>query len=116
MLKRVAVNDLQPLELIKTITGLASQTGLRKINFDLKSGGLAGSDAKKPPVPKQFGPSAVVFQMKTEASFTQLLEFLKGLNELERIVTVEKIEISRQTEILPYQSLVMELATYSFFE
>ena len=116
MFKRVAVNDAQPLELIKTITGLASQIGLRKISFDLKSVSSVGSDVKSPPVSTQGGPSPVAFQMKAEASFAQLLGLLKGLNDLERVVTVDRIEISRQTEILPYQSVVLELVAYSFFE
>jgi Tfp pilus assembly protein PilO len=116
MFKRVAINDAQPLELIKTITGLASQIGLRKLSFDLKSAGSPDSNVKKPAVHNQSGPSPVAFQMKAEASFAQLLSFLKGLNGLERVVTVEKIEISRQTEILPYQSVVLELVAYSFFE
>ncbi len=117
MKKQVAVGDTQPLGLIKTITGLASKTGLRKIRFELKTDSAnASKDKPSLLLSAGAGPVPVYFQMKFDASFTQMLEFLKILNGLERIVTVERIEIERKTEIIPYQSVILDLITYSFAE
>jgi Tfp pilus assembly protein PilO len=115
--KQVAVGDTQPLGLIKTITGSASKMGLRKISFELKTDSANTSKGKLPLSSSAgSGPALLYFQMKFAASFNQILEFLKELNSLERIVTVEKIEIDRKTEILPYQSVVLDLITYSYPE
>ena len=132
MRKLVVVGDTQPLVLIKTITGSANKIGLRKISFELKAGSVNASKDENPllkagsvndskdnnPLSSSAGsgPAPVFFQMKFDASFTQLLKFLQELNSLERIVTVEKIEIKRKTEILPSQSVVLDLITYSFTE
>ena len=115
MKRRVVVGDTQPLELIKTITGLASKTGLRKIKFGLKtSSQISANDPSAPSAPPGTGPTPSYFQMNFDSTFPQVLKFIKGLNELDRIVTVEKIDISRKIDILPYQSVVLSLATYSF--
>jgi len=117
MKKQVAIGDTQPLGLIKTITGLASKIGLRKIGFELKADSANAAKGKSLlSFSAGSGPAPVYFQMKFDASFTQTLEFLKALNGLERIVTVERIEIDRKTEILPYQSVILNLITYSFAE
>ncbi len=118
MKKRVAVGDIQPLELIRTITGLASKIGLRKIKFELKSSSAnVSKDKKALPTPAPgAGPAPVYFQMKFNSTFPQALKLLEDLNGLERIVTVEKIEINREIGILPYQSVTLDLVTYSFPE
>jgi hypothetical protein len=115
MLKRVAVNDTQPLELIKTITSVASKVGLHKIGFELKNESAAAPSPKKKKAAAS-APEPVYFQMKFQASFPQTLSFLGELSGLERVVTVERIEIGRQVDILPYQAVVLDLATYSFSE
>jgi Tfp pilus assembly protein PilO len=115
MIKRVALNDTQPLYLIKSITGLASKIGLRKISFELKAASAVASNDKKPRLPPS-APVPVYFEMKFDASFAQVLKFLRELNGLERIVAVEKIEINREVNILPYQSVVLDLVTYTFTE
>jgi hypothetical protein len=117
MKKRVAVGDTQPLGLIKIITGSASKMGLRKISFELKTASASASkDNKSAPAAQGAGPVPVYFQMKFNATFPQALKFLKELNDLERIVTAEKIEISRSIDILPYQSVILDLVTYYFPE
>jgi Tfp pilus assembly protein PilO len=112
MKRRVVVGDTQPLELIKTITGLASKMGLRKIRFELKMSSQIVQSA--PAAPPGSGPIPAYFQMNFDSTFPQALKFISGLNELERVVTVEKIDISRKTDILPYQSISLSLVTYSF--
>jgi hypothetical protein len=118
MKKLVAVGEVQPLGLIKTITGSASKMGLRKISFELKaSSALASKDSKTPvPAAPAQGPAPLYFQMKFDSTFIQALKFIKELNEQERIVGVEKIEITRKTDILPYQSVTLDLVTYSYPE
>jgi hypothetical protein len=115
--KRVVVGDIQPLGLIKTITGSANKLGLRKISFELKSGSaLASKDNKTAPVVPVTGPVPVYFQMKFNSTFSQALKFLKELNDLERIVSVEKIEIARDDKILPYQLVTLDMVAYYFTE
>jgi Tfp pilus assembly protein PilO len=118
MKKRVVVGDTQPLGLIKVITGSAGKMGLRKISFELKQpSALVSKDGKvSPPPPPGSGPVPVYFQMKFVSTFSQALEFIKDLSGLERIVSVDKIEISRETEALPYQSVVLDLVTYYYPE
>jgi Tfp pilus assembly protein PilO len=115
--KRVLVKDIQPLGLIKTITGLSNKEGLRKISFEMKSvSANVSKDSKAAPAAVVTGPIPVYFQMKFNSTFSQALKFLKDLNDLERIVTIEKIEIDRETSILPYQSVTLDLVTYYFAE
>jgi hypothetical protein len=117
MKKRVVVGDIQPLGLIKTITGSANKLGLRKITFELKSSSnTASKDGKPAPVVVGAGPVPVYFQMKFNSTFSQALKFLKELNDQERIVSVEKIEIDREDKSLPYQLVTLDLVTYYFSE
>lgn len=106
--KMVAEDESQPLELIKAISVTAGRIGLRNVKFQLirPSGDRA---AASPP-----GLVPVRFQMKFEAGFGQVLRLLKELAALERITSVEKIEIRREDKILPYQSVALDLAAYSF--
>jgi Tfp pilus assembly protein PilO len=117
MKKRVVVGDIQPLGLIKTITGTANKLGLRKIRFELKSASATASkDSPAAPVVAGSGPIPVYFQMKFNSTFSQVIKFLGDLKDLERIVTVEKIEIDREDNTIPYQAVILDLATYYFPE
>jgi hypothetical protein len=116
MLRRVVVGDTQPLGLIKAITGSASKMGLRKISFDLKTASSGSGKDKKAAPAAGAGPQPVHFVMKFNATFPQALKFIKELYGLERIVSVEGIEMSRNKEILPYQSVTLNLAAYYFTE
>jgi hypothetical protein len=117
MKKRVAVGEVRPLGLIKDIAGSAGKMGLRKISFELrKSSVLISKDSKAPLSLPAAGPAPMYFQMKFDSTFNQALKFIQDLSEQERIVSVEKIEISRKAEILPYQSITLALVAYSFAE
>jgi hypothetical protein len=117
MKKRVTVADSQPLGLIKAIAGSAGKMGLRKVSFEMnQSSSLTSKDGKAPPVPPQSGPNPVYFKMKFDSTFNQALKFIKELGEMERIVSVDKIEINRGTDNLPYQSVTLALVTYYFPE
>lgn len=109
MKRRVVVGDTQPLELIRAITGLASKIGLQKIKFELKASSKISSS-----VSPGSGAAPAYFQMSFESTFPQVLKFLKSLNDLERVVAVVKIDISRKADILPYQAVTLDLLTYSF--
>jgi len=61
------------------------------------------------------GPKALYFQMEFEGTFLQFLDFLKRLNNLERVVTIDTLEIKRSKELLPYQKVSLQLVTYTFF-
>lgn len=64
----------------------------------------------------QIGPKPLYLEMNFEGTFLQLLDFLKKLNNLERIVAVSAIEIKRSEEVLPYQKISLQLITYTFLQ
>ncbi len=115
--RRVAVNDSQPLELIKVVTGSASKIGLRNIGFELKTASAVAPKDNSPAASSAQGdPVPVYFQMKFDSAFSQAVKFIKELNELERIISLEKVQISRKKDIIPYQAVTLDLVTYFFQE
>jgi len=111
--KRLPVGEKQPMGLIKKITLLAKARGLEKINFELKSES-ALEEKTKPAVNLEKNLIPLYFEMKFETTFPRLLEFLKELTNLERIITVEKLDIKREKEILPNQKITLDLVAYVF--
>jgi len=107
--RQVARQEYRPFALIRTITKTGTKTGLRAIRFEVL-----------PPVPTGEtafpGVTEVQFRMDCQATFPQMLTFLKEVEGLERIVAVRAVDIKRQPETIPYQSVVVTLATYTFPE
>lgn len=60
------------------------------------------------------GPKPLYFQMEFEGTFLQFLDFLKRVSNLERVVTIDTLEIKRSKELLPYQKATLQLVTYTF--
>ncbi|MDD5348228.1 MAG: type 4a pilus biogenesis protein PilO [Candidatus Omnitrophica bacterium] len=112
--RRVAVNEKEPLPLLKVLTGIATKEGMRKIRFVLlKQSALPLEGAAALPAETL---QPLYIQMDAEAAFPQVLSFLERLAGLERIVQVERAEISRRKEAVPYQAVTLNLVTYSFKE
>jgi len=107
--RQVAPQEYKPFDLIRAVARTGARSGLRAIKFELLPADPAAAEA----VP---GVAEVIFRIDCEATFPQVLGFLKGLAELERIVGVKKLEISRQPRSLPYQAVSVTLATYTFPE
>jgi Tfp pilus assembly protein PilO len=111
--KRIPLGEKTPLNLIKVITRLAMDIGLKNLKFDLKS---ASSADARTNINLPADLSALYFGMEAEATYPQLVDFLTGLMNLERVVTVEKVEIKRDETKYPYQVIALSLAAYSFKE
>ena len=128
--KRVPRGEKYPLELIKTFTRIGEETGLKKMAFSIKeakdkpldtpttSAGYIEGSRTGPAAPTRSGPSKtgltpIEFEMKFEAVYPQLLSFLQKLMQVERLVTVNQIEIERKKELLPYQQITLQLTTYT---
>lgn len=115
----IPLNEKQPLGLIKQLISLGSEIGLKKVTFrtkekkGLREGQFFGSSQTQPK-PSPFQP--LYLEMNSEGTFLQLLDFLARLNNLERIVYVNALEIKRSKEILPYQKFFLQLITYTFLQ
>jgi Tfp pilus assembly protein PilO len=110
--KRLPIGEKQPMGLIKKITLLARARGLEKINFQIKSKSSLEETKSAVALAKDLTP--LYFEMEFETTFPALLEFLKELANLERVIAVEKMDIKREKEILPNQKITLSLITYTF--
>lgn len=135
LLRKIPLNDKQPLDLIKELIRAAGESGLKEIDFDLKEekarsgGNLSGGRPESPgmgmgTMPGAQKPSSaaqpdgqpreVSLEMNCRGTFPQLLVFLKKTVELERVVTVEKADIEREKELIPSQKISLRLIAYTF--
>jgi Tfp pilus assembly protein PilO len=106
--RKVPVGDTTPLALIKKLTQIAGQRGLRNLSFDVpQPKDIQALAAQQDPYP-------MAFTMKFEGTFASSMDFLKALTALERLVNIEKIEIKRDENVLPYQQVSLRLVAYSF--
>lgn len=137
--KMVPSGEKQPLDLIKTLTRIAREAGLREITFEIRdtssksqSGSAmapwkrASDDDLSDDAPAAVAtavvssgmspnePKPTYLEMNFEGTFVLLLNFLEKINNLERLVTIEEINIERSEKILPYQKISMQLIAYSF--
>jgi Tfp pilus assembly protein PilO len=108
--KRIPKGQQQPLDLIKAITETATRIGLRKPVFNIKA-----ASSLEDPSPITLGQDAnsLFFEMVFEGTFSQTLDFLKAISELERLVSVEKMQIERGEHILPRQKVTLNLVAYT---
>jgi len=63
---------------------------------------------------KEISIKSLSFQIYCKGDFFNLISFLKDILKLERITLIKSIKIKRKEEILPYQSITMDLVTYTF--
>lgn len=146
--RKMPVNEIQPLGLMKTIILLCSELGLK--NYSLKQieklapvsqAGMYArqdvSDYQKQDtyneMPKDVtgqedalgeqqaivvsnGIRTIFLELNFQGTYQQLLDFLKRLNGIERIVSVEGLNIERKKELLPYQKIQLILAAYTYSE
>jgi Tfp pilus assembly protein PilO len=108
--KKVPKGQQQPLDLIKTITDVGNRIGLRNAVFHVKTASVL-----EDPLPVTLGQDAdsLFFEMVFEGTFSQTLDFLKAISELERLVSVEKMQIERGEDILPRQKVILNLVAYT---
>jgi Tfp pilus assembly protein PilO len=111
LVERVPSAEKDPLASIKIITQLGSKKGLIKMSFKIKT---ASALAGQSPYNLGAGLSALYFVMECQATYPQLLDFLKELMNLKRVVAVEKIEVRRDEKALPYQRISINLVAFTF--
>ena len=137
----VSADETKPLTLIKTLTLLGAQLGLKKIEFvseekkddNLTAGAATGAGAAMGPPDKKTGSPAgglasgnagkssrgpteftpMFIRMTFEAPYPQLLLFLQKIQTLERIVSIEEIKVNRGEKIFPRQEVTLRLVTYT---
>lgn len=127
---RVPVDEKYPFSLIRTLTSIAGEIGLKNPSFAVKrapdspvqtsddkltqeaglseAAGILASSSLPP------GPRPVRIEMDFTATYRQLLKFLDRLANLERIVAAEEIKIERDKKTLPRQRISLQLVTYLF--
>ncbi len=136
--------EKQPFDLVKTLTSVSADIGLRNMTFTIKGPekpaqagegamtvtqqqeGLeedsSGAQENQAQIAETqtyaaapaTGPVPVKLELSFEATYPQALNFLKRVSGLERVVAVESIKIGRKKEILPYQKVSLKLVAYSF--
>ena len=52
--------------------------------------------------------------MNAEGEFYQLVNFLKKIGSLERIVTVNAVQVVRDEKILPCQKISLKIKVYTY--
>lgn len=123
-------NEKQPFSLIRTLTAIASETGLTDFSFTMKEPGdsatqtsddaltqgasQSGSVGIQASLSLPPGPKPIRLQMNFAATYQQLLKFLDRLMNLERIVSAQEIKIERDKKELPRQKISLQLVAYVF--
>lgn len=110
----VTRNEQQPLGLVRALSGLAADAGLKNAAFTIKAKKADASDTQAMEAPLPAGLDSLRLEMSFEAALAQTLDFLKKAAKIERVVAAEKIEIGREKEISPRQKVTLELVAYTF--
>lgn len=111
--KRIPQNERIPFRLIKGLTLLANQEGLRNFDFSYNNEYVT-NPAKFSDSGQDLAVVPIFVVMNCEGSFKRLISFLRRVVELDRVVSVTNIEVDRDEKILPRQRIKIELITYTF--
>lgn len=116
--KRIPQNEGKPLSLIKKLTLSGSQSGIEKLEFSYedvqenKQEQFSSQVGFKPQSSSNI--KVLPIKMEFECEFKQLYSFLKNILQMERLVSVEGIEVRRSEDILPRQAVSIEVNAYTF--
>lgn len=107
---KIPYDEKEPLGLIKEIIRLGNESGLNKASLNIidPQKNLDGQEVI------EGGVKTVNLELTFSSGYQQLIEFLEKINNLGRLVGVEKVEISRDAKILPNQRILLRLVAYSF--
>lgn len=115
---RVPTNEKHPFSLIRTLTAITAEIGLKDPSFAMKepadSSGQPEAAGIQAPANLPLGPKPIRLEMNFTATYQRLLKFLDRLMNLERIVAAEEIKIERDKKTLPRQKISIRLVTYVF--
>ena len=109
--------ELVPSGLIRQLFEIGTELGLKDMRFDHElNTALDDNQVKRKMEFMQTYSSAKIeleyFIMHFKAGFQELYSFLSRVYALDRIVTLERITVERQQNILPEQEISMVLITY----
>ncbi|MDD5729542.1 MAG: type 4a pilus biogenesis protein PilO [Candidatus Omnitrophica bacterium] len=108
--KKVPVNEKEPLPVVKALINLTNETGLRATTFKMRTK-AAASDSRFTAAGDL---TPMYLQMDATGQFPHILAFLNKINNLDRLVLVEKVSIKRDKNDLPFQKLTIDLVTFTF--
>ena len=109
---KIPDNEKVPLELIKRLTVLANKSRLKKIEFSY--GDNASSGALQKTTAEGLRVDTSIINLSCEAEYPRLMAFLKQVSEMDRILYVDEIKISRVKETNPRQRIAIKLLGYTF--
>lgn len=116
LIAAIPYNEKEPFTFVKGLTRLAGQSNIKNIKFTANApekigsrGGLAAAGAGQ-----SEGVYLISIQMNAEGEFYQLVNFLKNLAALDRIVTVDAVQVARDEKILPCQKISLKIKVYTY--
>ncbi|MDD5669029.1 MAG: type 4a pilus biogenesis protein PilO [Candidatus Omnitrophica bacterium] len=141
--KMIPINEQQPLSVIKSLTRLGGEVGLRDVSFSISSvsqqmspasqnsgapgavsggGGFPGGGGQmpggfSPPKMAAVSPTEPVksyLEMTFTSEYPQIKQFIKKIGTLPRIITVDGMKIERNENLLPQQTVTLYLVVYTF--
>jgi len=135
--KRIPQNEEVPLKLIKKLSAIGEIRGFRNLKIEyleekplsaettaFSYGGDTSTTNYSSGQGQTVSSSGVqsntlsvkkrYIKMKFECEFPAVVSFLKEALQLERLVTIENIEMKRDPKILPRQRVIINLTAYTF--
>ncbi len=112
----IPYNEREPFAFIKGLTQIAAAVNIKNIKFTASTPQKAGARAAAAGASgvTSEGVYSISIQMSAEGEFYQLVNFLKALNMLERVVTVDSVKVERDDKILPCQRITLNLKVYTY--
>ncbi|OPX30507.1 MAG: hypothetical protein B1H08_01580 [Candidatus Omnitrophica bacterium 4484_171] len=129
ILRKIPKNKKSIFVLMKELTAIGNSMGIKSISFVIgKSPREDNKALKKNIMRKRRNPhmfnnpestksgliTAYHFKMSFAASYMELYDFIKKIISMERVVSLESIEIERNKEYFPRQKVSLKLITYTF--
>ena len=129
ILKRIPKDKESIFVLMKELTTVGNSVGIRNISFvpeklpqknnqsSKRDIMRRGRSVSKDSYVKAISSGLIIphnFQMTFAASYMELYDFIKKIISMERVVSLESIEIERNKEYFPRQKVNLKLTTYTF--
>ena len=129
ILKRIPKDKESIFVLMKELTAVGNSVGIRNISFvperlpqennqfSKRDIMRRGRSAPKGSYAKVISSGLIIphnFQMAFAASYMEVYDFIKKIISMERVVSLESIEIERNKEYFPRQKVNLKLTTYTF--
>jgi Tfp pilus assembly protein PilO len=110
----IPYNEREPFTFIKSLTRLASQGNIKNIQFNASAPEKAGARVAAAGGATSEGVYSISIQMNAEGEFYQLVNFLKKIGALDRIVAVDSVQVVRDEKILPCQKISLKIKVYTY--